>query len=87
MSTVLMKSKNQCWGDYFGYPKCCIKAFHTMLIQDIKFNQISIERKRATKYGFVPCQRCAQKILEGKIKVEDCILPTRQCPKPFTQSV
>ncbi len=58
-----------------------------MLVQNTKFNEISIERQRATKHGFVPCQRCAQNILEGKMKLEDCILATRKCPKPFNQTV
>ena len=79
-----MTSQNQSWGEYFGYKKCCIKAFHEVLETDTKWIQLSQERKVTTTNGFVPCQHCAEQILQGKMTIQDCILPTRQCPKPFT---
>ena len=82
-----MTSQKQCWGDYFGYKKCCIEAFHEVLQTDLKWKELSQERKQTTKNGFVPCQVCAENILKGKIKLEDCILSTRQCPKPFISGV
>jgi hypothetical protein len=84
MSRILMTSQKQCWGDYYGYPSCCIKAFHRMLLKDLKFNEISVERQSATKHGFVPCKNCAIKIVKGEIMIETLIQPTRQCPKPFS---
>ncbi len=80
---VQMTSQSKCNGDYYGYRKCCIQAFHTLLLEDRKWKDISQERKRTTTHGFVPCQKCAEEILEGKRTIEDCILPTRKCPKPF----
>ena len=70
-----MKSK----GEYYGYPECCIRAFHTFVM----FRDISPERQRAAKNGFVPCQDCAEKILNGQRKLHELILPTRKCDKPF----
>lgn len=78
-----MTSQKQCWGDYFGYKQCCIKAFHKVLQTDLKWIDLSEERKQTAKNGFVPCQQCAEQILQGIMKVEDCILPSRQCPRPF----
>ena len=74
-------------GHYYGYPICCILDFHKMLRENKKVKDISFERQRTAKNGFVPCQVCAEKIVQGNMKVEDCILPTRQCPKPFNQNV
>lgn len=70
-------------GDYFGYPPCCIKAFHVMLIKEVKFAQISKERQCVTKKGFIPCQACAEQILRGEKTIEQLILPSRICPRPF----
>lgn len=78
-----MTSKQQSWGDYFGYPKCCIRSFHIILRTDTKWNMLSQERQQTTTNGFVPCQQCAERILRGEIHVHELILPTRQCPKPF----
>jgi hypothetical protein len=82
-----MASQKQCYGEYFGYRKCCIEAFHKVLLTDTKWSELSPERKMTTTNGFVPCQGCAENILQGKMKVEDCILSTRQCPKPFISAV
>jgi hypothetical protein len=83
MSTVLMKSKNQCWGDYFGYPKCCIRSFHDMLKSGYQHKDLSHERKIVTTNGFVPCQNCAERIVRGEITIYELILPTRLSPKTF----
>ena len=87
MSIILMKSEKECWGDYYGYQKCCIREFHRMLSEGTKFKEISKERQTAKKNGFVPCQRCAEQILKGEKTAEDCILPSRKCPKPFSGSL
>lgn len=82
-----MRSRLHCWGDYFGYPKCCIRAFHRMLVNKKEFKTISQERQATTQNGFVPCQRCAERILKGEIKIHELIQPTRQAPKPFSHCV
>jgi hypothetical protein len=66
-------------GNYYGYPPCCIQAFHTFT----KFKEISEERQKATQNGFVPCQVCAERVLKGEIQLHELILPTRECPTPF----
>ena len=76
-----MTSKNN--GEYFGYPNCCIKSFHVMLQKRLLFKDINEVRRNAAKNGFIPCLNCAKKIVAGKIKIEDLILPTRECPRPF----
>ncbi len=70
-------------GHYYGYPQCCIKAFHVMLRNEVKFIDISQERQQVAKKGFIPCQACAEKILRGEKTTEDLILPSRVCPRPF----
>lgn len=80
-----MTSKRESWGDYYGYPKCCIRSFHSMLRKNILFHQISDVRKNATKNGFIPCAACAKKIVAGTITIEELISPNRQCPTPFTR--
>lgn len=71
------------YGHYYGYPECCIQAFHRMFVEKKLFKDLSVERKEAAKYGFVPCQTCAERILKGEVNIQDLILPTRQCEKPF----
>ena len=83
MNTLFMTSERQSWGEYYGYPKCCIRAFHKMLVEDIKITEISLERRTAAKEGFVPCERCAKKILLGNTEIWKYIETHRQCPTPF----
>lgn len=78
-------TSNQSKGDYYGYPKCCIKSFHIMMNEGLVFSELSEVRRKATKNGFVPCLVCAKKIEAGKIKIEDLILPTRKAPRPFSE--
>jgi len=78
-----MTSTKQSWGVYYGYPNCCIRSFHKLLLADTKWNEISQERKAVTTNGFVPCQRCAERVLKGEIQIQELILPSRQCSKPF----
>jgi hypothetical protein len=82
-----MTSKKHCWGEYYGYPNCCIQAFHKLLLADTKFQEISDEWKTATCNGFVPCQQCAERILKKEILISDLILPTRKATKPFIRGV
>lgn len=60
-------------GIYFGYPKCCIKAFcegkteHRLVIS------------KGT--GFVPCNTCTMRIIKGEIKLNDLIVKRKHSQK------
>jgi len=54
-------------GKFYGYPKCCINSF----IENTK-------RTRNQRYvhkglGFIPCNNCATKIMNGDITIEQLI--------------
>jgi len=54
-------------GEFYGYPKCCIDSF----IDDTK-------RTRTQRYvhkglGFIPCNNCASKIMNGENTIEQLI--------------
>ncbi len=72
------------YGDYYGYPKCCILAFHQMMFENKILKEISPERQQTKKNGFIPCQGCAERVLRGEIQVHELILTTRKCHKPFS---
>jgi hypothetical protein len=68
-------------GIFYGYPKCCIKAFE----KDLDIGLLYINRKKrekASKNGFVPCIKHARLINKGKIKIESLII-NRKCIIPF----
>jgi hypothetical protein len=61
------KCRYELLGKYYGYPKCCIDSF----ILDIK-------RTRNQRYvhkglGFIPCNNCATKIMNGENTIEQLI--------------
>lgn len=68
-------------GNYYGYPLCCIKAFIEQFPN--KFANCTEIQQKAARNGFVPCVKHAEQIVEGKLKVEELILPTRKHPRPF----
>lgn len=73
-------------GNYFGYPKCCINSFVYPIKKYgyiILWSDRSELQKKVSKNGFIPCKKHAKMILEGKLKIEDLILPTRKHEKPF----
>lgn len=76
---------NRQYGQYYGYPTCCIDEFVGFqkdgVIQPARFRPK--EQQKAQKNGFIPCVKHAKEILQGKIHIEDLILKTRQEPKPF----
>lgn len=79
MSNVNPKSGNT-WesvGEYYGYPKCCIDYF----VKTIQIGQLRDEVSEHT--GFLPCLDHAKMIKDGTIRLQDLILPTRQCPHQF----
>lgn len=74
-----MTSNIEYWGKRFGYPDCCIESFK----QKILFHNLSEERQKASLYGYVPCQTCAEGILNGSLDIEKIIQEKRKEPKPF----
>lgn len=70
-------------GKYYGYPECCIEAF----VESFGKHNQSRERHIAFQIvGYVPCALCADKILEGSLRVEDVVHEVnsrRSCEKPF----
>jgi hypothetical protein len=55
------------FGKYYGYPKCCIDSF---IIGTKKTRNQRYSHKRL---GFIPCNNCATKIMNGEITIEQLI--------------
>jgi hypothetical protein len=80
------------YGEYYGYPKCCIHEFDDFLSRwlpeqdDIKRAEIKEAKKMnfqvSNKTGFVPCDAHTQQILQQKIRLED-LIQNRKCPGKF----
>lgn len=64
-------------GLYYGYPKCCIDSF-------CKSNgKLTKEQNDVHKNnGFIPCQKCSEKILAGEATLEN-LITNRVCKKVF----
>jgi len=68
-------------GILLGYPKCCINAFCAqppeLLQQSIPSAQDKLRYEAACidgKFtGFIPCYKCAQLVISGKIKLSQLI--------------
>lgn len=68
-------------GEYYGYPKCCIKEF----IKDLDKGLNLVNRKnriKAGKNGFIPCRRHAALINNNKIKISS-LITNRLCTTSF----
>jgi hypothetical protein len=67
------------YGNRFGYPECCIKAFIERNINDDNFIPPNrIQRRIANGKGFIPCSYCCWKVLSGQCKLEDLIKNRRE---------
>jgi len=64
-------------GNYYGYPKCCIKDFEKILQRPN-----NLQCKISKHSGFIPCMICCQLIIKDKIKIED-LIQNRICKIPF----
>lgn len=73
-------SKKQ--GEYFGYPKCCIKSFIGFISGKKERDPIQIQA--AHPEGFVPCKTHAKQILKKKVRVVD-LLENRVSIREFQQ--
>jgi hypothetical protein len=78
MSNVIWK-----YGDYYGYPDCCIKAFEDYFYQRIEFEQLSLVRQKTSLKGFIPCETCAKKILSKELNIAKLINAKRKHHKSF----
>ena len=62
------KYRYELLGKYYGYPKCCIDSF---IIDDTKRTQN--QRYAHKGLGFIPCNDCATKIINGENTIEQLI--------------
>jgi hypothetical protein len=72
-------------GHFYGYPECCIQEFVEPFQKGKSGkwwdrSQVQID---ARKHGFIPCKAHAEEILQGRIRIEQLIQPTRKCTKKF----
>lgn len=72
-------------GQYFGYPDCCINDFATRaeaggFAKDANPHQLLV----TDGHGFIPCPRCADKILRGETTIDRLIIG-RMCKTPYPQ--
>ena len=84
MSTLNSSSYiSQKQGEYFGYPKCCVRSFLRYMSGTSKRDPIQVQASHPE--GFVPCKMHAKVILTKKVKVMD-LLENRVSLKEFQQS-
>lgn len=78
---------NRILGNYYGYPSCCTDQFCTEgIMHPLTFRLLDRDnRTEASKgLGFMPCDKHAKQILDGKITLESLIdNKKRKCPSPF----
>lgn len=65
-------------GEYYGYPKCCIITFYETM--GALGNPKGAEAGNYT--GFIPCPKCADKVLSGELELKD-LITNRICKKEF----
>lgn len=80
------------FGVYYGYPTCCIEYFCTR-----ETNSLTLYQQIVLTYnGFVPCPKCANKIIDyaidhginlavmkGRVLATESIIKDRYCPTSF----
>lgn len=71
---------NRIYGEYLGYPSCCIKAFGDRAIPFVFRPKIVQEM---TLNGFLPCEKHAMELRLGRITYDELINPHRKCSIPF----
>lgn len=69
-------------GEYFGYPKCCIKSF--IKYMSGKSKRVPIQNQASHPEGFVPCKEHAIQIIKKNVKVKD-LLENRISMREFQQ--
>lgn len=79
-----MQTYNQIYGEYLGYPQCCIKAFGDVAIPYFMRPQIVQEN---TFNGFVPCIAHCEMAYRDKQGLIALINQNRKCSVPFSEMV
>jgi hypothetical protein len=70
------------FGKYFGFPKCCRKAFGK---DDGHFKlRHKAGELNGIGTGFVPCTWHAKLVLAGKVRLQD-LIKDRICPHSFPE--
>lgn len=73
-------------GEFYGYPTCCIEAFTGLDGYPVFFIDRSEGVKKAVhtmfNHGFIPCEKCAALINEGKATLGS-LITNRICTHPF----
>jgi hypothetical protein len=86
MTTLTYKeycSNKRKLGEYYGYPDCCIEAFIGRKHDKRRVRDICPRScKAARRTGFIPCDKHAEEILRGSIRIEDLIVD-RKCETRF----
>lgn len=78
-------------GIYYGYPNCCIKEFHQILLEEDPIIKEELKERKKLNYlvsnnsGFIPCDYHTTKIINNEIKLED-IIQNRICKSKFPKS-
>ncbi len=80
------------FGVYYGYPECCIEYFCTRKTYFLTLQQAVV----LTGKGFVPCNKCAAKIIDysidngigldtvkGRVRATESLILDRICDTPF----
>lgn len=74
------------FGQYFGYPKCCIEWFMDSRVhKTIPYALTETQQVVEEGEGFIPCPSCARKVLRERLQLSDLILDSRICPTPYPQ--
>lgn len=70
-------------GDYFGYPRCCQRAFLPLLLGREYPTLLQTIAGQST--GFIPCPEHARDVMDGRIALAS-LIEHRVCKKPFPNS-
>lgn len=68
-------------GKFFGFPKCCIEEF----VIKSKPNFWFLYKREFCGNGFIPCDKCVERIKKDKIKLED-LISNRICTIPYSKT-
>lgn len=72
------RNKFKLLGKYYGYPDCCVDSFILSLQKPKSQYQINVHQG----LGFIPCDSCATKILNGETTI-DQLIQNRIYKSPF----
>ena len=67
-------------GEFFGYPKCCVKSFVNYMSG--KGKRTNLQNITSHREGFIPCNKHAKQIHMGEIDICD-IIQSRICTIEF----